>query len=143
MAQRLLNCGRSPCAQREIRDAWSDFGASQALTDVFSLSPTPCSAFHHPAPKPACLPGLVHSQQGQRSGLRSLDPVVYFIYPLCLSLLVQTHLQGFQASSVCSCRGESVFRVGGALALSLPILFCPEGFFPALCLAEQIRPACS
>lgn len=80
--------------------AGRDFGAFQGRADVFSRSLAPSSAFGHLVPKPARLPGVVHSPGGERSRLWALHPVVYFIHTLCLSLLVPTNLQGFQASTV-------------------------------------------
>lgn len=70
------------------------------------LSSILSSAFGYSAPKSAGLLGMVHGSLRKRSRLRSLDPVVCFIHPLCLSLLVPTDLQGFQASTVFHCDGE-------------------------------------
>lgn len=50
------------------------------------------SALSDSVPEPACLPGLVPSRQQQGSGLWPLDPVVCDLHPLCLPLLVPTHL---------------------------------------------------
>lgn len=70
------------------------------------LSSILTSAFSYSAPKPARLLGMVHGSRRKRSRLRSLNPVVCFIHSLCLSLLVPTDLQGFQASTVFHCDGE-------------------------------------
>lgn len=95
---------------------------------MFSLLPVLNSTFDYPAPKPACLPGMVHSPDGKRSRLWSLDPVVYFIHPLCLSLLVPTNLQGFQASTVFSCNGDISFS-GRSFGFICSDRILPAGFF--------------
>lgn len=73
-----------------VGEAFSHLGTS------LSISPLSFpSAFSDPVFEPACLPGLVLSRHLQGSRLWPLDLVVCDLHPLCLPLLVPTHLQGF------------------------------------------------
>lgn len=105
----------------------------------FSLFPILNSAFDNPAPQPARLPGVVHSADGERSRLRSLHPVVYFIHPLCLSLLVPTDLQGFQASSLSFWNREIAFS-GRNFGFICSHHVLPAGFFQLFALLNRSNP---
>lgn len=67
-------------------EAFGHLGTSLSLLVSFP------SAFSDSVSEPACLPGLVLSRHLQGSGLRPLHPVVCDLHPLCLPLLVSTHL---------------------------------------------------
>lgn len=77
----------SPGVVCHVGEPFSHLGTSSCL----SLLPF-LSAFSDSVSKLACLPGLVLNRQQQGSGLWPLNPMVCYLHPLCLPLLVPTHL---------------------------------------------------